>query len=50
MKKIITESQLKQMIKETVRRLLTEDKVSDYIKKQIVNNYSDPKKWLSFEE
>ena len=47
MKKIITESQLKQMIKETVRRLLTEDKVSDYIKKQIVNNSRYSKEMLS---
>ena len=47
MKKIITESQLKQMIKETVRRLLTEDKVSDYIKKQIVNNSRYTKEMLS---
>ena len=47
MKKIITESQLKQMIKETVRRLLTEDKVSDYIKKQIVNNSRYSKEMLA---
>ena len=47
MKKIITESQLKQMIKETVKRLLTEDKVSDYIKKQIVNNSRYSKEMLS---
>ena len=47
MKKIITESQLKQMIKETVRRLLTEDKVSDYIKKQIANNSRYSKEMLS---
>ena len=47
MKTIITESQLKQMIKETVRRLLTEDKVSDYIKKQIVNNSRYSKEMLS---
>ena len=47
MKKIITESQLKQMIKETVKRLLTEDKVSDYIKKQIVNNSRYSKEMLA---
>ena len=47
MKTIITEPQLKQMIKETVRRLLTEDKVSDYIKKQIVNNSRYSKEMLS---
>ena len=47
MKKIITESQLRQMIKETVRRLLTEDKVSDYIKKQIVNNSRYSKEMLA---
>ena len=47
MKTIITEAQLKQMIKETVRRLLTEDKVSDYIKKQIVNNSRYSKEMLA---
>ena len=47
MKKIITESQLRNIIKETVRRLLTEDKVSDYIKKQIVNNSRYSKEMLS---
>ena len=47
MKKIITESQLKQMIKETVRRLLTEPKASDYIKKQLVNNSRYSKEMLS---
>lgn len=47
MRKIITESQLKQMIKETVKRLLTEDKVSDYIKKQIANNSRYDKEMLS---